>query len=76
MLENPKVAYEVGDTSKLINPTPQWVWWLMGSSALLAYALWSSGDASQRNPLPPWPGIGPTPGFMLGPTWWTGPPAI
>jgi len=68
-------AYNAGMSAKIVHPTPKWVWLLMGSSALLAFALWRDGN-SQRNPLPPWPGIGPVPSMILGYPWWAGPPVL
>jgi hypothetical protein len=48
---NNNAEYGAGMSQKLVQPTPQWVWWLAGSSALLAIALWRSGG-TQRPALP------------------------
>lgn len=55
--------------------TPGWLWLFAGTSALLALAVYMNGRAV-RNPLPPFPAIGPMPPLHLGSAFWLGPMAV
>jgi hypothetical protein len=55
--------------------TPGWLWLFVGTTALLAYAAHRSGQP-RRNPLPPFPSVGPLPPMHIGPAFWLGPMAV
>jgi hypothetical protein len=55
--------------------TPNWLWLFAGTSALLALAVYMN-ERPVRNPLPPFPAVGPMPPLHLGPAFWLGPMAV